>query len=95
MGLQQRSDANDVSVVGRQRMPVERLERRFDQLDVEVELGFSAAQASREVERCLNCDIQTVFDHRPCIECDACVNVCPPSASRSPSRAPPRRCALA
>jgi ferredoxin len=42
-----------------------------------VELGFDAEQTAREVERCLNCDIQTVFDTPRCIECDACIDVCP------------------
>jgi len=42
-----------------------------------VELGFSAEQAVEEVERCLNCDIQTVFTENLCIECDACLDICP------------------
>jgi ferredoxin len=53
------------------------LEKRFKELSVEVELGFSPEQTVREVERCLNCDIQTVFDAPRCIECDACIDVCP------------------
>lgn len=77
MGLQQWAYANDVSLAGRQQMPEAPLERRFDRLEVEVELGYSPAQAAREAGRCLNCDIQTVFDHGRCIECGACVDVCP------------------
>jgi ferredoxin len=46
-------------------------------LNIEVELGFSAEQAAEEVERCLNCDIQTVFTEKLCIECDACIDICP------------------
>jgi ferredoxin len=42
-----------------------------------VELGFTAEQAAAEVERCLNCDVQTVFAAKLCIECDACIDVCP------------------
>lgn len=44
---------------------------------VEVELGFDVATAYREAERCLNCDVQTVFTDNLCIECDACVDICP------------------
>jgi ferredoxin len=53
------------------------LTERFAELDVEVELGFSPEQTAREVQRCLNCDIQTVFSAPLCIECDACIDVCP------------------
>ncbi len=53
------------------------LRERFKQLTIEVELGFDAEQTAREVERCLNCDIQTVFTDKLCIECDACIDVCP------------------
>ena len=58
-------------------MPHVDLKERFKKLDIEVELGFTAEQAVREVERCLNCDIQTVFAANLCIECDACIDVCP------------------
>lgn len=44
---------------------------------VEVELGFDTALGFKEAERCLNCDIQTVFNTSRCIECDACVDICP------------------
>jgi formate dehydrogenase beta subunit len=53
------------------------LRERFKELEIEVEMGFDAEQTAREVERCLNCDVQTVFTDRRCIECDACVDVCP------------------
>ena len=43
----------------------------------EVELGFDAATAFKEVSRCLNCDVQTVFNRATCIECDACADICP------------------
>src|SRR5690606_10325700 len=45
--------------------------------DIEVELGFTPEQFVQEVERCLNCDVQTVFKASLCIECDACIDVCP------------------
>ena len=54
-----------------------RLLKRFKKLDIEVELGFSAEQVATEVERCLNCDLQTVFTADLCIECDACIDICP------------------
>ena len=46
-------------------------------IKVEVELGFDAATAFKETQRCLNCDVQTVFADKLCIECDACVDICP------------------
>ena len=60
-------------------MPHVDLKTRFKQLDIEVELGFTAEQVATEVERCLNCDIQTVFTTDLCIECDACIDICPTS----------------
>jgi formate dehydrogenase (NADP+) beta subunit len=44
---------------------------------VEVELGFTAEQTAREVQRCLNCDVETAFTAAKCIECDACIDICP------------------
>ncbi len=55
------------------------LKERFKQLSIEVEMGFDLEQTAREVERCLNCDVQTAFTDKRCIECDACVDVCPTS----------------
>jgi formate dehydrogenase (NADP+) beta subunit len=46
-------------------------------MNIEVELGFNAEQTAREVQRCLNCDMQTVFVAKRCIECDACIDICP------------------
>jgi ferredoxin len=58
-------------------MKHEDLTTRFAGLNVEVELGFTAEQVAKEVERCLNCDVQTHFTASKCIECDACIDVCP------------------
>jgi len=77
MGLSEWSYSNDYNPAQRAKMKHVDLTLRFQQLDTEVELGFSAEQTAREVERCLNCDVQTVFTDRRCIECDACVDVCP------------------
>jgi formate dehydrogenase (NADP+) beta subunit len=77
MGIHQWSYSNDYNPSKRQKMQHVELAERFSRLNIEVELGFSPEQTAREVERCLNCDIQTVFTDRLCIECDACVDVCP------------------
>lgn len=49
----------------------------LNDIKVEVELGFDRALGEREAQRCLNCDVQTVFADKLCIECDACVDICP------------------
>src|SRR5258707_3203926 len=77
MGIHQWSYSNDYNPAKRAKMQHVDLVERFKRLNIEVELGFTAEQTVREVERCLNCDIQTVFVDRLCIECDACVDVCP------------------
>jgi ferredoxin len=77
MGLSEWSYSNDFNPVHRQKMKHADLAKRFRELSLEVELGFSPEQTAREVERCLNCDVQTAFAAPRCIECDACVDVCP------------------
>jgi ferredoxin len=77
MGISEWSYHNDYNPAHRQKMTHVDLTRRFQQLNIEVELGFDAQQTAREVQRCLNCDIQTVFAAPKCIECDACIDVCP------------------
>ncbi len=77
MGMSEWSYHNDYNPAVRQKMKHVDLTRRFEQLNIEVELGFSAEQTAREVQRCLNCDIETVFVEPRCIECDACIDVCP------------------
>ena len=77
MGMHEWSYSNDYDPAERRLMPHVDLRERFKKLDIEVELGFTAEQAIQEVERCLNCDIQTVFAAKLCIECDACIDICP------------------
>ncbi len=79
MGLAEWSYSNDYNPAKRAKMKHVDLAARFKQLSLEVELGFDPEQTAREVERCLNCDVQTVFSDKRCIECDACVDVCPTS----------------
>tara|TARA_Y100000766_G_scaffold284590_1_gene303695 strand:- start:2102 stop:3913 length:1812 start_codon:yes stop_codon:yes gene_type:complete len=77
MGIHEWSYSNDYDGSERRLMPHVDLKNRFKQLNIEVELGFTLDQTVKEVERCLNCDIQTVFAANLCIECDACIDVCP------------------
>ncbi len=77
MGMHEWSYSNDYNPATRRLMPHVDLKKRFKKLNIEVELGFTLEQTIEEVERCLNCDIQTVFSANLCIECDACVDICP------------------
>jgi NADPH-dependent glutamate synthase beta subunit-like oxidoreductase/ferredoxin len=77
MGISEWSYHNDYNPASRQKMTHVDLVQRFEDLQVEVELGFSAVQTAREVQRCLNCDVETVFNAPKCIECDACIDICP------------------
>ena len=77
MGMHEWSFSNYYDPAERRLMPHVDLKERFKKLDIEVELGFTVEQTIKEVERCLNCDIQTVFAAPLCIECDACIDVCP------------------
>ncbi len=77
MGIHEWSYSNDYDPAKRQKMKHVDLAERFARLHIEVEKGFDAEQTAREVERCLNCDIQTVFTAPKCIECDACIDICP------------------
>jgi formate dehydrogenase beta subunit len=79
MGMHEWSYSNDYDGQARRLVPHVDLKQRFKKLNIEVELGFTAEQAAEEVERCLNCDIQTVFTANLCIECDACLDICPVS----------------
>jgi len=77
MGIHEWSYHNDVSVDTRFKVPWVAAERALADIRVEVELGFDEVTACREASRCLNCDVQTIFERDSCIECDACVDICP------------------
>jgi len=77
MGMHEWSYSNDYAPVERRLVPHVSLKERFKKLNIEVELGFTAEQEAQEVQRCLNCDVQTVFTAKLCIECDACIDICP------------------
>jgi formate dehydrogenase (NADP+) beta subunit len=77
MGIHEWSYDNDTSNDLRYKVPWAKAERALASIKVEVELGFDAATAFKEAQRCLNCDVQTVFTESICIECDACVDICP------------------
>lgn len=77
MGIHEWSYSNDYDSSERRQMRHVELTERFKNIRIEVELGFDPEQTASEVERCLNCDVQTVFSAKDCIECDACMDVCP------------------
>jgi formate dehydrogenase (NADP+) beta subunit len=77
MGIHEWSFDNDVSPEHRFKVPWAKAEQALASIRVEVELGFDAATAFKEAARCLNCDVQTVFNRETCIECDACADICP------------------
>jgi formate dehydrogenase (NADP+) beta subunit len=77
MGIHEWSYKNDYNPVERRLVPHVSLAERFKKIRIEVELGFNPEQTALEVQRCLNCDIQTVFAAALCIECDACIDICP------------------
>jgi NADPH-dependent glutamate synthase beta subunit-like oxidoreductase len=77
MGIHEWSYDNAVSIDERYRVPWSEAAKKLDSISVEVETGFDPATALKEAQRCLNCDVQTVFVKDKCIECDACVDICP------------------
>ena len=77
MGMHEWSYKNEYNGLERRLVPHVGLVERFKKINIEVELGFTAEQAALEVQRCLNCDMQTVFAAKLCIECDACIDICP------------------
>ena len=77
MGIHEWSYDNDISQAKRFEVPHADLSKALDDLKMEVELGFDEKLALEEAQRCLNCDMQTVFEEDLCIECDACVDICP------------------
>ena len=77
MGIHEWSYDNDISADKRYRVPLRDKVIALRDIKAEVELGYDVELALKEAERCLNCDIQTVFTASLCIECDACVDICP------------------
>ncbi len=77
MGIHEWSYDNDVSMDHRFKVPWAEPAKTLKNIRIEVELGFDPATGFKEAQRCLNCDVQTVFAQNQCIECDACVDICP------------------
>ncbi len=77
MGIHEWSYDNEVALDRRYKVPWRDPSQTLKNIKVEVEMGFDRATAFKEAERCLNCDVQTVFSTTKCIECDACVDICP------------------
>ena len=77
MGIHEWIYHNAPSTDLRFKVPWAAAEKALSSIKVEVELGFDLPTAVKEAERCLNCDVQTVFTDKICIECDACVDICP------------------
>ena len=77
MGIHEWSYDNQVAPDERFKVPLKDLTIALKDIRQEVELGFDPELAWKEAQRCLNCDVQTVFAPKLCIECDACVDICP------------------
>ncbi len=77
MGIHEWSYDNAVAPDRRFRVPLKDTAIALKSIKIEVELGFDPKLALAEAQRCLNCDVQTVFSDKLCIECDACVDICP------------------
>lgn len=77
MGIHEWSYDNQVAPDLRHKVPWTDVNKSLRSIKIEVELGFDAKTAWKEAQRCLNCDVQTVFATGACIECDACVDICP------------------
>jgi ferredoxin len=77
MGIHEWSYDNAISPDERYKVPWKDKKITLKSIKVEVELGFDPATGFKEAQRCLNCDVQTVFADKLCIECDACVDICP------------------
>ncbi|MFI4969091.1 MAG: FAD-dependent oxidoreductase [Lysobacterales bacterium] len=77
MGIHEWSYDNDISPDERFKVPWADAAKTLKSIKLEVELGFDVETAWKEAQRCLNCDVQTVFTDKLCIECDACVDICP------------------
>jgi NADPH-dependent glutamate synthase beta subunit-like oxidoreductase len=80
MGIHEWSYDNEIAADARYKVPWRDIKETLKNVKAEVELGFDVATAWKEAQRCLNCDVQTVFSDKLCIECDACVDICPVDA---------------
>lgn len=79
MGLHEWAYDSDVVTDIRHAVPLAEKQAALSSRKLEVELGFTPLQGYKEAQRCLNCDVQTVFTAEKCIECDACMDICPTS----------------
>ncbi len=77
MGIHEWSYDNDVATDLRYAVPHAEKNETLKDRKKEVELGFDVKTAFKEAQRCLNCDVQTEFTTSKCIECDACMDICP------------------
>jgi NADPH-dependent glutamate synthase beta subunit-like oxidoreductase/ferredoxin len=77
MGIHEWSYDNEISLDRRKKVPLREQKIALADVKAEVELGFDPLLGYEETQRCLNCDVQTVFSEGLCIECDACVDICP------------------
>jgi ferredoxin len=77
MGIHEWSYDNDISLDRRYKVPLRDQKIALSNIKAEVELGFDRALAYAETQRCLNCDVETVFARHLCIECDECMDICP------------------
>jgi len=77
MGIHEWSYDNQISTDNRFKVPWRDTQITLKNIKIEVEMGFDPLTGFKEAQRCLNCDVQTVFTRDLCIECDACVDICP------------------
>jgi ferredoxin len=77
MGIHEWAYDNDVSLDLRYKVPLVEPDVALRNVKIEVEKGYDPLLGYKEAQRCLNCDVQTVFAAELCIECDACVDICP------------------
>jgi NADPH-dependent glutamate synthase beta subunit-like oxidoreductase len=77
MGIHEWSYDNEIALDHRYKVPLRDKAVALKDIKAEVELGFDVQLALKEAHRCLNCDMETVFAAKLCIECDACVDICP------------------
>jgi formate dehydrogenase (NADP+) beta subunit len=77
MGIHEWIYDSEIAPDARYKVPWRDIKVVLKNVKTEVELGFDPATGWKEAQRCLNCDVQTVFTAKSCIECDACVDICP------------------